>query len=51
VNKIIMEIKMQATNKSSNLKPGTNYSVQHGKVAGRKFKMGEKLNSLLNSTT
>jgi len=39
---MIMEIKMQATIKSSNLKPGTNYSMQHGKVGGGKFKMGEK---------
>jgi hypothetical protein len=41
VNKI-MEMKMQGTMKSSNLKPGINYSMQHGKVTGRKLKMGEK---------
>jgi hypothetical protein len=28
--------------KSSNLKPGTNYSMQYGKITGRKFKMGER---------
>jgi hypothetical protein len=36
---MIMEIN---TIKSLNLKPGTNYSMQHGRVAERKFKMGEK---------
>jgi hypothetical protein len=39
---MIMEMKMQGRMKSSNLKPGTNYSMQHGKVTGRKFKMGQK---------
>jgi len=48
---MIMEMKMQGTMKSSNLKPGTNYSMQHGKLTERKFKMGEKRNSLLNYTT
>jgi hypothetical protein len=39
---MVMEMKMQGTMESSNLKPGTNCSMQHGEATGRKFKMGEK---------